>query len=101
MVPSNLTISSEDLVQGSSLMARSTDIKPSFSRIAYQAFCHIFKFHFFLRIGVYPNSFAHAPIKWFSLTVLIDGKFSIYCPYSMDYFPSIVILDHKRWKNIP
>ena len=31
--------------------------------------------------------------------MLIDGKFSIYYPYSVQNFPSIVILQHKTWKS--
>jgi hypothetical protein len=32
-------------------------------------------------------------------TALIAGKFSIYYPYIMEKFPSIVILHNKTWKN--
>ena len=67
-----------------------------------------FYFLFMLRIAVGSNaldrrtvtcaerSVAHGP-----LIVLIDGKFSIYYPYSMESFPSLVILQHKKWKNSP
>ena len=40
-------------------------------------------------------------ILFFDRTVLIDGKFSIYYPYSMENFPPIVILQPKKWKNSP
>jgi len=32
-------------------------------------------------------------------TVRIYGKFSIYCPYIMDYFPYILISNIKQWKK--
>jgi hypothetical protein len=31
--------------------------------------------------------------------VLIDRKFSAYCPYSMEDFPSKIILQYETWKN--
>ena len=33
--------------------------------------------------------------------MLIDGKFSIHYPYSLQNFPPIVILQYKTWKNSP
>ena len=35
------------------------------------------------------------------LTVLIDGKFSIYCPYSMQRFSTYCDIKGKKWKTIP
>jgi hypothetical protein len=48
-------------------------------------------------VGAWSRLFSSGAMRKNSV---IDGKFSIYGPYVMDYFPSIAILKGQTWKIV-
>ena len=64
--------------------------------IYYTAYCAI-RNNFFTRYSI--DSITLQNVIFGALTVRIGGRFSMYCLYSMEKFPSIVILICKKWKK--